>query len=238
MNKSILITAILFLTSLSGFSQFENARQDSIKLSGVILDKDSLSSLPYAAFDINKQKYLSTEEGQFSIWAKQGDVIKFSHLGFRDTYINVTDSLIMNNYLLGIFLTRDTVQLSEVIIIPRHRNLYAAAKYMPLKITPEQVYASQNLRQSTYQALTTQPKQMDAAQNQQLVLHEQTQKTVYKTQLRPDQMLGISTEDFVPVMLYLSPSKRKITNPKVTPMTHQEIDFLISLYKRQQGIDQ
>jgi hypothetical protein len=234
--RKLLVICLMLLSTSSGLWAQGNVFPDSVRLSGIIMDKDSLFTLPYAAYNFRKLNYTADESGQFSIWAKKGDLIKFSHVGFKDTYIQVHDTLDVDNYLVGIFLTRDTFRLSEVIVVPRYQHLAAQAKYMPLKVTPELVYGTNNVKQSTRQALTQAPQKLDAEQNQMWVIREQTRKTVYKTQVMPDQMVGLSTEDLIPFMIYLSPDKqRKVRkSANVNVMSQQELNFLMNLYRRQQ----
>lgn len=231
MKNLLHIASFLFIFSLALTSQAQD--QDSLRITGVVMDKDSLEALPFSKFSINSFNFLSDETGQFSMWVKKNEIIKFSHLGFKDTYLQIDDSLTHRNYLFGVFLTRDTVQLSEVIVVPRYQNLAAQGRYMPLKVTPESVYAANNIRQSTNQALTQAPIKMDAEMNQKMVIREQTMNTVYKTQIQPDQMVGLSTEELIPLMLYQSPDNEKVKRTIPQPLTQGEMELLIDLYEQQ-----
>jgi len=231
MKNILYLTSFLLAFCLSSVSLAQS--QDSLRITGVVMDKDSLEVLPFSKFSINSLNFLSDETGQFSMWVKKNEIIKFSHLGFKDTYLQINDSLRHRNYLFGVFLTRDTVQLSEVIVVPRYQNLATQGRYMPLKVTPESVYATNNIRQSTNQALTQAPKKMDAEMNQKMVIREQTMNTVYKTQIQPDQMVGVSTEELIPLMLYQSPDNEKIKRTVPQPLTQGEMELLIDLYEQQ-----
>lgn len=231
MKNIFAILTFIFLVHLTG--QVQAQKQDSLRITGIVMDKDSLQVLPFSKYKLNETNFLSNEAGQFAFWAKKGQIVKFSHLGFKDTYVQVDDSLDLNNYLFGVFLSRDTVQLSEVIVVPRYQNLAAQARYMPLKVTPETVFATNNIRQSTNQALTQTPRKMDAEMNQKMMQREQTMNIEYKTQIQPDQMVGVSTEQLIPYMLYQSPGKEKVKRNIPHPMTQNEMQMLIRLYKEQ-----
>ncbi len=233
--KTKLFYLLLLIFALGVKMQAQVDQSDSIRFSGVIFDKDSLTVLPYALYSFGSINYTSNSNGEFYTWAKQGDVIKFSYVGYKDKYIQVDDTLDQNNYLIGVFLSRDTIMLSEVIVIPRYQQLLAEAKYMPLIITPEMVYGNRNVKASTRQALTTVPEKMDAEQNRRMVIAEQTRKNVYKGQISPDMMFGPSTEKRIVFTMYESPNVRKQIQKasEVDLLNRQEMQFLLNLYKEQ-----
>jgi len=211
---------------------------DSIRFSGMIFDKDSLEVLPYAKYAIHDNSFLANNNGEFHVWVKKGDLLKFSYVGYKDTYIQINDTLDTNNYLIGVFLSKDTVQLSEVIVVPRYQQLLLEAKYSPLMINPEYVNANRNVKAATRQALTQSPERMDAEANQQMVIHEQTMKTVYKTQVPPDMIFGIHSDRLIPYIMYLSKKKKmkiRETNPETDVLSQKETRFLLNLYKQRQN---
>lgn len=225
-----------FVISLSIFLYTNSLAQiqepDSLQISGIVLDSDSLTALPFSQFDLNTRRFSSNEEGQFSFWAKQGEVIKFSHLGFKDTYIQIDDSLRHSNYLLGVFLTRDTFEISEIIVLPRYENLAAQARHMPLLITPDQAYANNNIMASTNQALTQAPLKMDREMNQEMVMRERRWGTVYKTQIPPDRTIGISSENLGSMSLFVTPNKEKVKKAIAQPLNQNELDLIIRIYEK------
>lgn len=230
MRTIILLAALLTLSSSLSLAQTQPI--DSIRISGVVFDRDSLYTLPFSQFDLHSKKYSSNKEGQFSFWAHQGEIIKFSHLGFKDTYIQITDSLAHNNYMLGVFLTRDTFLISEIIVVPRYENIAAQARTMPLLITPDQAYANNNVKSSINQALSQPPKKMDNEMNQNMVLQEQRWGTVYKTQIPPDKTLGISSENLGAMSLFITPQKEKLKTTLPQPLNRYELDLILRIYEK------
>ncbi len=84
------------------------------------MDQAELNALPYAHFRVNKKRGGTTNEyGRFSIWVSSGDTIHYSYVGYLDVRIIVNDSLKQDNYLFGVFLSKDTIALQEVLILPR-----------------------------------------------------------------------------------------------------------------------
>ncbi len=228
MRTFLLFICVIFATNISR-AQITNI--DSLRISGVVFEQDSLHILPYSQFNIHSQRFTSNEQGQFSFWAKKGEIIKFSYLGFKDTYIQIEDSLDLNNYIMGVFLTRDTIQIGEVIVVPRYENLTAQARNMPLLITPDQAYAQNNIKSSTNQALTQPPLKMDREMNQDMVLREQRWGTVYKTQIPPDRTIGITSENLGTMSLFVTPRKEKIRATIDQPLNRHELDLILRIYE-------
>ncbi len=224
----IIFLAIFFIYTLS-VAQVQSS--DSLHITGVVLEQDSLNTLPYSRFKLDSETFISDEQGQFSFWAKQGEIVRFSHMGFKDTYIQINDSLQHRNYMLGVFLTRDTFQISEVIVMPRYENLSLQAKTMPLIITPDAAYATNNVRVSTHQALTQTPTKMDAEMNQRMVLQEKTWGTIYKTQIPPDKTLGITSENTAQMRLFLPQNEQKIKEISLMPLNRNELDLILRIYE-------
>jgi len=223
--------SFLAIFTITTFSYAQVEPNDSLRITGIVLEQDSLNTLPYSRFKLDSETYTSDEKGQFSFWAKEGEVVRFSHLGFKDTYIQINDSVQHRNYMLGVFLTRDTFQISEVIVMPRYENLSLQAKTMPLTITPDAAYATNNIRSSTHQALNQTPLKMDAEMNQRMVLQEQTWGTVYKTQIPPDRTLGISSENTAQMRLFLPKNKHKVMELTAHPLNRNELDLILRIYE-------
>jgi len=231
------LTTLLAIFSISTLSFGQVQSNDSLRITGIVLEQDSLNTLPFSRFKLDSETFTSDEKGQFSFWAKQGEIIRFSHLGFKDTYIQINDSLQHRNYMLGVFLTRDTFQISEVIVMPRYENLSLQAKTMPLIITPDAAYATNNIRASTHQALTQTPLKMDAEMNQRMVLQEQTWGTVYKTQIPPDRTIGITSENMAQMRLFLPKNEQKIMEVTLQPLNRNELDLILRIYEERMKKD-
>ena len=232
----ILIIVLFILNTPVIFSQYTH-HVDSVRLSGMIFDKDSLEVLPFSNYSFNDRTFTANGNGEFYLWAKDGDVIKFSYMGYKDTYIQVRDSLHQRNYIVGVFLSKDTIELSEVIVIPRYRQLMLDAMYKPLTVSPSYENAARNVKQAKQQALNGSDfdKPMTAEQNQDMVIRENTMRTVYKTQVPPDMIFGVNTSTLIPYIMYLR-QKRKSRIKEVDAgdtLNEMEAQFLINLYKKQ-----
>ena len=213
------------------FTSFIHAQigRDSLLFRGVIMEGDSLFSLPFAKYSVNdKIGYTANEDGQFSFWAKNGDIVHFSYVGFKHLYVQVNDSLSNDNYLMGIFLSRDTIELSEVVIIPQIINPNAIARNMPMLSSKETIAAQNNIAMSTYQAKTQPVTKWDAEMNQENFIQARSLDIQYQTQVKPTQMVGLSNSS---VAQQIDRSKVKnLKKPVKRFITQSEWEYLISTY--------
>jgi hypothetical protein len=206
------------------------AHRDSLLFRGVIMEGDSLFTLPFAKYIVNNEKdYVSNEDGQFSFWAKNGDIVHFSYVGFKPLYVQIHDTLSNDSFLMGVFLSRDTIELSEVVILPHLINPDAMARTMPLLSTSEQVVAQRNIDVSAYQAMTQPVKEWDAEMNQKNFIQERSNDVAYRTQIQPNQMVGLST---LSVGQEVSRQKlKKRLKERRQYITTDEWSYLISSYQ-------
>ncbi len=193
------LNLFLFFIVLLFLGIVENAAAQNSQmhmLRGIVFDSDSVTALSNSKYVINnKEAHVVNKNGEFLFLAAQGDVVKFTHVGYKPLYMQVDDSLSNNKFLLGVFLSKDTIELSEVIIFPQYVNPNAVARNLPLITTSDEVAAQNNLNRSAYQAKVEGIKVWDADMNQKNFLQARSNDVVYKYQLKPDQVLGISTTD-------------------------------------------
>ncbi len=227
MKTKYLYLFLLFFT----FTLNAQIAKDSLLFRGVIMEGDSLFTLPHAKYVINdKIGFTSNEEGQFSFWAKSGDVVQFSYVGFKPLMVQVHDSLSNDNYLMGVFLSRDTIELSEVIIIPQIMNPNAIARNMPLLSDQNVIAAQNNVAMSTYQAKTQPVKEWDAEMNQENFIQARSMDIQYQTQVKPSQILGVSNTA-IAQQVAISKQK-KVKKPRQNYITQEEWEFLIASYEQ------
>ncbi len=185
----LLITALMFLTICHG------QLRDSLFFKGIIMESDSLNALPYAKYEINDaEKFLTDNKGQFSFWAKKGDIVSFSYVGYKTVFFNVKDSLVQENFLLGVFLSRDTILLSEIVILPQISNSKAMLERLPLKDDNDATVANKNISDVHQLAREVNESEVeyDADMNQRLSLDAKSKSVEYNRQIGPDQTLDIS----------------------------------------------
>lgn len=123
MTKRLLFLSFLpiFFLSLTNKSQAQTGVKFTqlIQMSGVIVDKDSIQSIPYVAV-IVKRSYggtISDFSGYFSLIVVPGDTIVFQAIGYRTNFYRVPDTLSTDKYSLIHIMARDTTNLKPVQIV-------------------------------------------------------------------------------------------------------------------------
>ena len=114
---------VMFLLLALGLGCGRSAGQETVRrevaIAGMVCDRDSLFSLPGATCRSGESIEGTDEQGRFFLTAGVGDTLRFSHVGYVPVEMVVADSLEREDYLLGVFMSRDTVMLSEVLVVPR-----------------------------------------------------------------------------------------------------------------------
>jgi hypothetical protein len=118
------IIVLLWFISQTGLSQKEETKRDRILFRGMVIDASTYTPVPNTQILINNIfSSLCGEDGTFSFFAYKKDTIIFSNLGYKSKQLFVSDTLNEIEFITGIYLTRDTMSIGEVVIIPRHINL-------------------------------------------------------------------------------------------------------------------
>ncbi len=229
MRKLIFCCAIILAFVFSKETKAQKFNRDSIFFTGAVMDQADLKGLPYAHFSVNKKRGGTTNEiGRFSLWVNSGDTIKYSFVGYNDVNVVVNDSLQREDYLFGVFLSKDTIALQEVLILPRFGDFKEAFKYAKVN-TPEYVRAKNNVNSATYEALTKRPKTMDAKANTDLLIRQHVSAIENKTMVPTEMIAGVSTARTLPELKRLKRKRKmKISDAMVTD---DEVKILQQMYK-------
>jgi hypothetical protein len=229
--KKILRGAMFILAILlvGGKADAQTIRTDSIFLTGAVMDQKNLTALPYAHYKVNrKMAGTANAFGRFSFWVNSGDTIHYSYVGYQDLNVVVSDSLTKDTYLFGVFMTKDTVALQEVLIVPRFGDFKEA--FMNTKVnTPEYVRAKNNVNSATYEALTKRPKKMDAKANTDMQINQFIVESQNQTMVPTERITGVSTERTLPEVKRLKRKKKLIIPDNL--ITDDEIKTLQQMYR-------
>ncbi|WP_372751166.1 hypothetical protein [Labilibaculum sp.] len=230
MKKIIVGCLFLLLGSLLGESvQAQKTKNDSIFFTGAVMDQKELSPLPYSHFRVNDKRAGTTNSyGRFSFWVNSGDTIQYSYVGYHSVRVIVSDSLKSDSYLFGVFMAKDTFALQEVLILPRFGDFKEA--FMNAKVnTPEYVRAKNNINSATYEALTMQPKTMDAKANTDLLIKQHISQNENQVMVPPDMIVGVSLSQTLPEIQRIK-RKQDLKIPD-NIVTDKEITTLKQMYK-------
>jgi len=123
MKHFIFLLLTLCFFNPSGFSQQQKpaAKQAPlIQFSGVVLDQDSLTPIPYVSILVKDKQRAAVSDvyGFFSIVVNAGDEIVFSSLTHKSRSYKLADTIREKYYYAIQVLTKDTVELPVVDVYP------------------------------------------------------------------------------------------------------------------------
>ena len=203
---SLLFFFIFFCLGVQGQSQDKG----NVFVTGVVCDRDSIRPLPEAIFRLGKEVRGVDKQGRFSLSVQVGDTLRFSHIGYVPMQVVIPDSLRENDFLLGVFMVRDTVLLSEVLILPR----FLTGDY---KSNAFLLNAQNNLNQAM--------KAMDQEMNRRMMIEDFARKVEMKGMV--DVKLGIGTQS-ITALQGLMRARRQAERGKVINI--EEIDLLKKIF--------
>lgn len=124
MLKKTIRISLMFLLIIFGLYSITHAQQDTtkkiIQFSGLVVTADSLTPIAYTHIIDKTHSHgtVSDYKGFFSIVAKEGDLIVFSAVGFKNAYYRIPDTLSSNRYTMFQVMQNDTIYLTETVIYP------------------------------------------------------------------------------------------------------------------------
>jgi hypothetical protein len=127
---------IILLIVFVGFTKKDLSSQELVQFSGVIVNNDSLTPIPFVNVMI-KSTYRGTVTdfyGFFSFVAQKKDTIIFSCLGYKTAMYVVPDSLTEKRYSIIQVLFSDTINLDEVFVYPWPSREEFKESFMHLQI--------------------------------------------------------------------------------------------------------
>lgn len=123
MKKNIAILVLLFLLNISLKAQTntpKNNYNSLIQFSGIVLDQDSLTPIPFVAVMIKGTNRGTKTDyyGFFNLVVNPGDEIEFLSLVHKTRSYKIADSLKQKYYYAIQVLNKDTIHLEEVAVLP------------------------------------------------------------------------------------------------------------------------
>jgi hypothetical protein len=210
----------------------ENENPDKrIFFRGVVMDAGTLGPIPNTQILINNGlASVSNSDGSFSFYINRKDSVLFKHLGYKSTFLPISDTLRGKEFVAGVYMNSDTLQIGEVIIIPRFINLKSQIINSPSKIPSTMDNARYNVAVSAYQGRTTTGKLGDPASNYR-VLHQQQKVDAYeKGGIPSDRIAGLSPLLLIPAAYLLIHGAPEKPAPMDQTLTDQELKQINQRY--------
>jgi hypothetical protein len=229
--KKILIIFLTFLISQALSSQMGNDAGVRFVFHGIVIDASTLNPIPGSQIFVNKSFHsVAGKDGTFSLNIRRNDTILFSILGYKPVSFSVSDTLMGREFNTGIFMQTDTLEIGEVIILPRYANL----KSDILNAKPEQKAEFDNARfnvaVSAYQGLHSQVTIGDAATNYMILRQKHRIEAYEKGGIPSDRMVGISPFLLIPAAFLLIHGFPEPPSYMKPALTQQEVDQLFRKY--------
>jgi len=176
-----------------------------ILFNGLIVDADTRVPLSGAHYMIrDRTAGAADEKGQVSFYARHHDTVRFSCVGYKDFHMVIGDTLLAQEYVLGIYLTSDTLMIPAVVVMPRLVNVRAEIMADKPGSNQDLVNATNNLRISTYQGLTAATRLDDPASNYEVIRHAQAIAAGEKGGIPSGQMIVFSPFTLIPIIYLLA----------------------------------
>ena len=115
------LVTILFISLIPiGQLVAQEAEDELVQFSGIVVTADSLIPVPYANIAIkNTHRGTSSDYyGYFSFVAFKSDTIVFSAVGFKKGVFSIPDTITGSHYSLIQVMASDTIMLTQTVIYP------------------------------------------------------------------------------------------------------------------------
>ncbi|MBE7175551.1 MAG: hypothetical protein INR69_04060 [Mucilaginibacter polytrichastri] len=151
--------AILFI-GISSLAFGQQSERPIVQFSGIVKNADSSEVVvPYVSIiniTQNKQVAAANFKGYFSFVVREGDVIRFTSLGYRGVEVKIPDGVTNKSLTAEIKLKPETQNLPIVRIFPWATTDEFKKEFLALKIADDDLaQAKKNLNKDRIYALTT-----------------------------------------------------------------------------------
>lgn len=219
---------LLVICSLTGVS---GQQAEPILFNGIMLDADTHEPLTGAQYIIKgKAAGVADTRGMVSFYARPHDTVRFSCLGYKNFRMVVGDTLLTKEYIAGIYLSKDTLVIPAVVIMPRLNNMRAEIMAGRPDTDQELINAANNLKISAYQGLTAAARLDDPAANYEVIRHSQAVAAGEKGGIPSGQMLVFNPLILLPVIYLLSTGLPEAPPPPAPYISAKELTRIWELH--------
>lgn len=193
LKNSFFLVSILIGSVVYGQSKKDSVYYAGlIQFTGVVVSNDSVNPVPFVhIIDLSRHSgTVSDYFGYFSFVAQKGDTIRFTSIGYKNSYFYIPDTLTGNKYSLIHVMHTDTILLDEAKIYPWPSKEQFAKEFVNAKI-PNDDYkrAEANLNDKAMAAYAEQIP-MNGQMNFNWQMQQVQNKLYYAGQLPPNNLLN------------------------------------------------
>ncbi len=204
-SKGRYCLTFLFIIVTSSLLRLSAQQAAPILFHGLILDTETRQPLTGAHYRVREHTAGAADDrGMVSFYARHRDTVLFSCVGYKDFHMIIGDTLLAKEYVLGIYLSSDTLMIPAVVVMPRLVNMRAEIMAEKPGIDDATFNATNNLKISTYQGLTAATRLDDPAANYQVIRHMQAIEAGEKGGIPSSQMVALSPFAIIPLIYVLA----------------------------------
>jgi hypothetical protein len=230
-NRSAIVIFSAFFCLSAGLSQQVKRSDGTILFRGVVIDALNQNRLGNSQIFINRSfSSVTDEDGTFSFFAYRQDTVLFRHLGYKTAALIVSDTLTEKEFLTGVYLQSDTLEIGEVIILPRLINLKAEMMNTRIKSNTQLDNAKANISIASYQGRAGQDKLGDPNINYEVLRQRQKINAYEKGGIPSDRILGLSPFLLIPAAYLLIHGLPEAPLPPKPGITSRDIEELNRRY--------
>ncbi len=201
---------------------------------GVVMDALTLTPVENSKIVINRSfSSVTGRNGNFSFLVNKKDTVVFSSMGYKPATMIISDTLSNNDFMAGIYLNNDTLEIPEVVILPRYTNIRSEILNAKSKMPSTMANARYNVALSAYQARTSQGRLDDPASNYSYIHQRQKIQAEEKGGIPSDQIAGINPLILIPGLYMLIHGVPEKPSPmRQRELSNYEIDQINKAYLR------
>ncbi len=231
MKRIFIIILLICIIIQSGLCQEKGNAGTRILFSGLVMDANSLSPLSNSQIIINRAfSSVSGSDGTFAFYVRKNDTIIFRSLGYKSTVLYVGDTLAGREFIIGIYMTGDTLSIGEVVIISRLANIKSEILNTESKTPAIIENARYNVAVSSYQGRNSQNRLGNPAANYEFLRQSQKVNAYERGGIPSDKMIGISPLLLIPATYLLIHGLPEKPAPLTPQLTNQEVNQIHKKY--------
>lgn len=231
MRCFLLVIFSLFIFIAASVCQDNNHARPGLLFRGLVIDASTLEPIPNSQIYINSSmSAVSTDNGSFTFYVYRSDTVIFNSLGYKTTKYFVSDTLKGIEFNAGIFMRSDTVEIGEVIIIPRRLTLRSEIMNAPARSPGIMDNARNNVAVSAYQGRISQSQLGDPSDNYAVISQRQKINAYEKGGIPSDQIVGLNPLLLIPAAYMLIKGFPEKPGPMNSSLTPEEVDQIHRKY--------
>jgi len=189
-------TGLLLLIAIFSLATFKCSSQTKhhqlIQLSGVVVEHDSLQTIPYVAIIIKNSTRgtITDNNGYYSFIVIPGDTIEFSAIGFKSNQYIIPDTLSGDKYAHIHLMQRDTISLKPFVFTSWPSKEAFKSAFLKLDLPDNDLARAKRNMLIAAEKARLEGNRMDARGNFYNTAQQEYDKLYYAGQYPPNNLLN------------------------------------------------